>query len=254
MLYEGFDTCHNDKHLLKHEFLQNWYGYKVKNWLFKKGQFMIFCYMIKLRKGEYGIVESSAISTVYRMTEETLIKNSKAGKNDKTNSKKIQEIAIDAVFIALTYVFTAFVNVKLPIAANGGLIHLGNIPLFAAAIVFGWKTGMVAGGIGMGLFDMVSGAWATWAPFTLVIVGAMGFAVGKITEKKDSYVRNVIAIGAALVIKVVGYYIAEGILYGNFIAPVSSIPGNVVQVCVAAVIVLPISVRLKKAAERIFDR
>ena len=32
--------------------------------------------------------------------------------------------------VALTYVFTAFVNVRLPIAANGGLIHLGNVPLF----------------------------------------------------------------------------------------------------------------------------
>lgn len=188
------------------------------------------------------------------MTGETLTKNSSVKKSEKTNSQRIQELAISAVFIALTYVFTAFVNVKLPIVANGGLIHLGNIPLFIAAMVFGWKTGMIAGGIGMGLFDMMSGFWATWAPATLVVVGAMGFAVGKITEKKNSYVRNAIAIGVALVIKVVGYYIAEVILYGNLFAPVSSIPGNVVQVLVAAVIVLPISVRLKKAAERIFDR
>ncbi len=36
-----------------------------------------------------------------------------------------KELVLDAMFIALTYVFTAFVNVRLPIAANGGLIHLG---------------------------------------------------------------------------------------------------------------------------------
>ena len=41
-----------------------------------------------------------------------------------------KELVLDAMFIALTYVFTAFVNVRLPIAANGGLIHLGNVPLF----------------------------------------------------------------------------------------------------------------------------
>ena len=98
---------------------------------------------------------------------ENIAKNEKSA---ATTSEKIRELAIDAVFIALTYVFTAFINIKLPIAANGGLIHLGNIPLFIAAIVFGWKTGMIAGGIGMGLFDMISGFWATWAPFTLVIV------------------------------------------------------------------------------------
>lgn len=167
-------------------------------------------------------------------------------------SSKVRELAIDAVFIALTYVFTAFVNIKLPIAANGGLIHLGNIPLFVAALVFGWKTGMIAGGIGMALFDMLSGFWATWAPFTLVIVGLMGFATGKITERKQSYLRNAVAMVVALLIKIVGYYIAEGVIYGNFIAPVKSIPGNIVQVGVAAIIVLPISVRLKKAADKMF--
>lgn len=78
---------------------------------------------------------------------------------------KVQFIAITAMAVALTYVFTAFVNVRLPIAANGGLIHLGNVPLFIMAILFGKKTGAIAGGVGMGLFDLLSG-WTAWAPFT----------------------------------------------------------------------------------------
>ena len=89
----------------------------------------------------------------------------------------VQFLTITAVFVALTYIFTAFINVKLPIAANGGLIHLGNVPLFIGAILFGKKTGAIAGGIGMGLFDLLSG-WTLWAPFTLIIVGIMGFTVG----------------------------------------------------------------------------
>ena len=93
----------------------------------------------------------------------------------------VQFLTITAVFVALTYIFTAFINVKLPIAANGGLIHLGNVPLFISAILFGKKTGAIAGGIGMGLFDLLSG-WTLWAPFTLIIVGIMGFTAGKITE------------------------------------------------------------------------
>lgn len=66
-------------------------------------------------------------------------------------------ITITAVFIALTYVFTAFINVRLPIAANGGLIHLGNVPLFIGAILFGRRVGAIAGGVGMALFDLLSG-------------------------------------------------------------------------------------------------
>lgn len=151
--------------------------------------------------------------------------------------------------VALTYVFTAFVNVRLPIAANGGLIHLGNVPLFIMAILFGKKTGAIAGGVGMGLFDLLSG-WTAWAPFTFIIVGIMGYVVGAMTEKHDQYGWKVAAIFAAFVIKIVGYYIAEIILYGNFIAPISSVPGNVVQIAVAAVVVLiviePIEIAVKK--------
>ena len=158
---------------------------------------------------------------------------------------KVKFITLSAIFIALTYAFT-WINIKLPfIAANGGLVHLGNVPLFICAIIFGKKMGAIAGGIGMGLFDLVSGGWTAWAPFTLVIVGLMGFAVGAITEKHRGFIWDALAIFVACVIKVVGYYIAEGIIYGNWIAPVTSIPGNLIQISVAAIIVLIVVEKLR---------
>ncbi|MCI8326864.1 MAG: ECF transporter S component, partial [Lachnospiraceae bacterium] len=45
--------------------------------------------------------------------------------------------------------------------------------------------------------------------------------------------------------------IAEGILYGNWVTPVASVPGNLVQIGVAAVIVLILIEPLKKAASAI---
>lgn len=173
-------------------------------------------------------------------------KTSDTASKTLVSNEDIRFLTITALFIALTYVFTAFINVRLPIQANGGLIHLGNIPLFLCAILFGKKSGAIAGGIGMGLFDLLSG-WTAWAPFTLVIVGLMGFAVGAITEKHHGFGWNALAIAVAAIIKVVGYYIAEGILYGNWIAPVTSIPGNLVQVGAAAVVVLIIAEPLRKA-------
>ena len=89
---------------------------------------------------------------------------------------EIRELTVTALLTALTYLFTAFVNVRLPIAANGGLIHLGNVPLFLGAMLFGRRVGMTAGAVGMGLFDLLSG-WAAWAPFTAVIAGTMGYVV-----------------------------------------------------------------------------
>lgn len=161
--------------------------------------------------------------------------------------QKTRDLALTAISLVLVYVFTAVVNIRLPIAAAGGLIHLGNVPLFVAAILFGKRTGMIAGGVGMALFDLLSG-WTLWAPFTLIVVGCMGYVVGAVTEKKKSFPRYLLAMVLACLIKIAGYYIAEGFIYGNWIAPVSSIPGNLVQILVAAVVTLAIIEPLRLAA------
>ncbi len=156
-------------------------------------------------------------------------------------------LIINSLAVALVFVATVFINIKLPFAGNGGLVHLGNVPLFIFAILFGRKTGFIAGAFGMALFDLMGG-WVAWAPFTFLIVGAMGYTVGLISESYSSkpYLVNLLAMIAALVIKIVGYYVAEVILYGNFLVPLGSIPGNVLQISVAIVIVLPIATRLKE--------
>ena len=165
-----------------------------------------------------------------------------------SNSSRVKSLAITAICLVLVYVFTAVVNIRLPFAPNGGLVHLGNVPLFVAAILFGKRTGMIAGGIGMGLFDLLSG-WTLWAPFTLVIVGCMGFVVGAITEKRKNMGFIILALIAACAIKIVGYYFAEVVIYGNWVVPFTSIPGNLIQIGLAAVITLIIIKPLQAAAE-----
>ncbi|MCI5898144.1 MAG: ECF transporter S component [Firmicutes bacterium] len=161
---------------------------------------------------------------------------------------KTYELVVDALFIALTFVATWLINIRLPFVGSGGLIHLGNVPLFVAAMLFGKKTGAIAGAFGMALFDLMSG-WTAWAPFTFVIVGCMGFTVGLIAEKKpfkSMMVNNIVSIILAIIIKIVGYYFAEVILYGNWILPFGSIPGNIVQVGVAGIIVLVFIQKLRQ--------
>ena len=158
---------------------------------------------------------------------------------------RTKQMVYAALGIALVFVCTIFINLRLPIAANGGLIHLGNVPLFIMAILYGRRFGALSGGIGMALFDLVGG-WFIWAPFTLVIVAAMGYTVGAICEKNRTMTAYVLALVAACLIKVLGYYAAEVMIYGNWLAPMTSIPGNLVQIGVASVIVLPILAKLRK--------
>ena len=51
-------------------------------------------------------------------------------------------------------------------------------------------------------------------------------------------------------IKIVGYYLAEVILYGNWMAPITSVPGNLVQMGVGSVIVLVVIGPILKITRR----
>jgi uncharacterized membrane protein len=164
-------------------------------------------------------------------------------------SSRTKDITISGLLIALVFIATKFINLRLPISINGGLIHLGNTMLFMAAIVFGKRKGALAGSIGMALFDMVSG-WMIWAPFTFVVRGVMGYIIGSISHRGGKNGNNLIwNIGAILVGGVwmlLGYYITEGILYGNWISPITSIPGNVVQIIAGAILGLPVITAIKR--------
>lgn len=164
----------------------------------------------------------------------------------KQQSKSVaKEVAITGLFIALTLVFTAFVNIKLPFG-YGGLIHLGNIPLLLAAYLFGKRTGFFAGAFGMALFDILS-SWVLYAPCTFITCGLMGLVAGWIVEKKSGFGYKVLALVAALAIKLVGYYVFEAIVYHNFIEPLASFPGNILQVTIAGIVVLLLITPLEKA-------
>ncbi len=165
------------------------------------------------------------------------------------NRGKTREMVLSALLIALVFIATKFINIRLPISVNGGLIHLGNTMLFMAAIVFGKKKGAISGAFGMGLFDVVSG-WMAWAPFTFIVRGVMGYLIGSIawsgSKNGNSVVQNLIAIVAGGIWMIVGYYFTEVILYGNWIAPATSIPGNIIQIVMGAVLGLPMVAALKK--------
>lgn len=168
----------------------------------------------------------------------------------KEKSKsKVRDMVETALLISLVFVSTAFINLKLPILSSGGLVHLGTGMLFISAIVFGKKKAAIAGAVGMAIFDL-SGAWALWAPFTFVVRGAMGYVMGAIVysnnKKGNSIVFNILGVIVSGFVMIAGYYISEVIIYGNWLTPVTSIPGNITQIVVGSVIGLPIAKILKR--------
>ncbi|KAA9021996.1 ECF transporter S component [Niallia endozanthoxylica] len=163
--------------------------------------------------------------------------------------QKTLDLILTSMLVALVFVSTVFLNIKLPITANGGLVHLGTAMLFIASILFGPKKGALAGAIGMGLFDMVGG-WLVWAPITIVARGLQGYLVGKIAWSKgrngNSIGMNITAAIVSMPFMIAVYYIGEGILYGNWVAPLASIPGDIVQNVLGLLIAIPVCAALKK--------
>lgn len=161
---------------------------------------------------------------------------------------KTFDLVITAILAALVFVATMFINLKLPIG-QGGLIHLGTSMLFISAILFGPKKGALAGAIGMGLFDIVGG-WLIWAPTTIISRALQGFIVGKIAwskgHKGDHIGFNILGAVVSMPVMIAVYYIGQAIMFNSWVAPMASIPGDVIQNIVGLMIAIPVCVVLKK--------
>lgn len=147
--------------------------------------------------------------------------------NKEKSKFTTKDMVETGLLTALVFVATSFINIRLPIAASGGLVHLGTAMLVIASVVFGKEKGAIAGAVGMTIFDLSSG-WALWAPFTFVIRGIMGYVLGAISysnnKNGDNIIINIIAVILSGAWMIAGYYLTEVILYGNWFSPVASIP------------------------------
>ena len=84
---------------------------------------------------------------------------------NKLNSRTI---SINALAIALVCLSTMFLQFPIPL----GYAHLGNCFILISGVFFGPVTGLLAGGIGSALSDLLTG-YAQWIIPTLIIKGIM---------------------------------------------------------------------------------
>ncbi|MBE6763771.1 MAG: TIGR04002 family protein [Ruminococcaceae bacterium] len=157
----------------------------------------------------------------------------------------LQRVVITAVFAAIICATTAFLF-HIPVGTAGGYIHLGDAFIYLAGAFLPTPYAMAAAGIGSALADVLTGA-PHWALFTVIIKTAMAACF---TSAKSTVLcrRNVIAAFGAGVICIVGYYVAEVILFGNWIAPLLTIPtGGLVQSGGGLVLFLIVGAALDRA-------
>ncbi|MBN1123158.1 MAG: ECF transporter S component [Anaerolineae bacterium] len=136
-------------------------------------------------------------------------------------------LAITAVMTALVWGLTM---VHVAITPAVGYVHLGDIVIYLASFAFGPWVGLIAGGLGTGLADIVSG-YASFAPLSLVVHGLQGFVAGWIAYRKPNAGRLALGVIIGGLILVSGYFAGEALIaiYGGPVVAASEVPFNAVQ-------------------------
>ena len=137
----------------------------------------------------------------------------------------VKELTISALAAAVVCVATMVIQIPIPL----GYMHLGNCCILLISVYFGNPVGMLAGGIGSALADLLTG-YPQWVLPTLLIKSFMGYAVARISQQdgqRDGVRRIRTCVGAAfgIVIMVSGYTFSGCILYGSVAAGLAQVPG-----------------------------
>ncbi|MBZ9609166.1 ECF transporter S component [Clostridium estertheticum] len=170
---------------------------------------------------------------------------------------------IDIVQISLMAAITFIAASVIHIPTFMGVLHLGDSMIFLSAILFGRKKAAISSAVGMCLFDLLNG-YTMWAPFTLIIKGAMGYIAGTIAYRKNyngnKFSNNIFAFVVAGIWMITMYYLGGAIiltfiskgfaLKQALIISLKDIPTNIFQVVGGIALALPLITALKSKISR----
>ncbi len=160
----------------------------------------------------------------------------------KMNNKTRQTV-LNGLLVALVCIAT--MTIQLPTPGTNGYVNIGDSIIFISSILFGPIPGMVAGGVGSALADILSG-YAHWAIFTLVIKGLEGYVVGIIIKNYANILKVIFAMSIGTLVMVFGYFFAGIILEGSAVVSAASIPSNIIQGIISMCIAILLSHSLNK--------
>jgi uncharacterized membrane protein len=152
-------------------------------------------------------------------------------------------VALVALLIALTTVFTMLVRVPTPAR---GYVNLSDVAITFASLAFGPWVGAVAGGFGAGLADVLGG-FAPFAPLSLVAHGLEGLVIGWLGRGKRSLPVIILAWLAGSAVMVACYLIGEGLFLTGWPPALLEMPLNAFQALVGAIGGIPLFLAVRQA-------
>ncbi|HNX38304.1 MAG TPA: ECF transporter S component [Candidatus Cloacimonadota bacterium] len=126
-------------------------------------------------------------------------------------------------FTVLVTVATYLIRVPLP---GGGYFNFGDIAVIFAGLWGGKKLGLIAGGLGSAIADLIG--FPVFAPITLIAKGGEGFLSGLAHGKKTIWRYSFPIVGSLFMVVV--YFLGTAILPMCGIAnAIAEVPANLVQ-------------------------
>lgn len=166
------------------------------------------------------------------------------------------KLVMTALMIGVIIVSIMFI--RIPIPGTQGYVHLGDAMIFLSVLVLGVKYGAAAAAIGGALGDIMGGV-PIWAPWTFVIKGVMALILGlclvAAMKKKQVKIAGIgimelVGMVLAGIFMVIGYYIAEAVIVGNWAAPMLGVPWNIGQFVVGIIVAEILAAALCKTPAR----
>lgn len=161
--------------------------------------------------------------------------------------KNTQRLVYTALCAGLITIMTAYIC-HIPVGVHGGYVHFGDAIIYIAASILPTQYAVFAAGIGGGLADLFTAP--IWMPATIIIKVLIALPF---TSKKDKILckHNMVAVIIGSVITIVGYALAEAILFGNYLISVVGILPNIIQAVGSGIFYMFIGAAIDKSGHRL---
>ena len=161
----------------------------------------------------------------------------------RTSAQSLRLLTLSAVLTALIALTTAYLF-HVPLGANSGYVHFGDAFIYLAASVLPAPYALAVAAVGGGLSDFLSGV-PMWILPTMIIkpLTAVWF-----TSRGERILckRNCLALFLAALVSNAGYYLAEVFFSGNWLAPLATQWGGLIQSGGSAVVFVVLAAALDR--------
>lgn len=179
----------------------------------------------------------------------------------RTKQNSLQALVLTGLFAAIIYIGIWVLRIPIPAMVGRPFIHFGNTLTAVAILLLGYRSGMIAGIIGLGGFDILNGYAATsWLTMLEVVVVAsvitLVFRAFKYQDTKRNIIIIAIIAGLTKILTTYCVSIVEALMVGTslkvaYIAAFLSLPATVVNSCTTAICTPILYFIFKDAARRI---